>query len=134
MSPPLRSHSVTEETIQVPGRKIAARRWRLHVGGGESKLDMEVWTEGSRLLRLDLPAQMLSVLRDDISSVSARLVTMARANDEQVSIPANGFSLAATISRPAAPNEPSPAAATQAGPGAVAGDRPGVGLEPERSR
>jgi pimeloyl-ACP methyl ester carboxylesterase len=71
------------------------------MGAGPSQIDMEVWTEGARLLRIDLPAQMVSVLRDDIASVSARLVTLARPNDEQVSIPANGFSLAATISRPA---------------------------------
>lgn len=102
-------NSVTDETIQVPGRKIAARRWMLHVGTEASKLDMEVWTEGSRLLRVDIPAQMLSVLRDDIASVSARLLTMARPNDEQVSIPANGFSLAATISRPVRPTEPAAA-------------------------
>jgi pimeloyl-ACP methyl ester carboxylesterase len=62
---------------------------------------MEVWTEGTRLLRLDIPSQMLSVIRDDIATVSARIVTMARGNDEQASIPANGFSLAATISKPA---------------------------------
>jgi hypothetical protein len=50
------------------------------------------------------------VVRDDIASVSTRVLTMARPNDEQVSIPANGFSLAATISRPAAQAEPAPAA------------------------
>jgi pimeloyl-ACP methyl ester carboxylesterase len=102
---------VTDETIKVPGRVIAARRWILHMGGGPAKLEMEVWTEGSRLLRVDIPTQMLTVLRDDIASVSARLVTMARPNDEEVSIPANGFSLAGTISRPAsetvAPSAPS---------------------------
>jgi len=99
-------NNVTDETIQMASRKMAARRWMLHVGSATSKLDMEVWTEGTRLLRIDIPAQMLSVVRDDIASVSARLVTMARANDEQVSVPANGFSLAATISRPVAPAEP----------------------------
>ena len=52
---------------------------------------------------------MLTVLRDDIASVSARLVTMARPNDEEVTIPANGFSLAATISRPCRPAAPAPA-------------------------
>ena len=103
-------NNVSDETIQVPGRKIAARRWTLHVGGAPSKLDMEVWTEGTRLLRVDIPAQMLSVVRDDIASVSARLVTMARANDEQVAIPANGFSLAATISKPTTVPEPTPVA------------------------
>jgi pimeloyl-ACP methyl ester carboxylesterase len=101
-------NNVLDETIQVAGGKIAARRWMLHVGSPTSKLDMEVWTEGTRLLRLDIPLQMLSVVRDDVASVSARLVTMARANDEEVSIPANGFSLAATISRPVAPVEPAP--------------------------
>jgi pimeloyl-ACP methyl ester carboxylesterase len=103
-------HSVTDETIKTPARMIAARRWTLRLGGGSAKLEMDVWTEGSRLLRLDIPTQMLTVLRDDISSVSARLVTMARPNDEEVSIPANGFSLAATISRPIAA-EPAPAPA-----------------------
>ena len=96
---PATIHNVTDETIKVPARSIAARRWTLHMGGGSAKLEMEVWTEGSRLLRLDIPTQMLTVLRDDIASVSARLVTMARPNDEEVSIPANGFSLAATISK-----------------------------------
>lgn len=104
-------HNVTDETIKTPGRVIAARRWTLHLGGGggSAKLEMEVWTEGSRLLRVDIPTQMLTVLRDDISSVSARLVTMARPNDEEVTIPANGFSLAATISRPVAAAAPAPA-------------------------
>jgi pimeloyl-ACP methyl ester carboxylesterase len=102
-------HSVTDETIKTPGRMIAARRWTLRLGGGSAKLEMDVWTEGSRLLRLDIPTQMLTVLRDDISSVSARLVTMARPNDEEVSIPANGFSLAATISRPIGEPTPPPA-------------------------
>ncbi len=103
-------HNVTDETIKTPGRVIAARRWTLHLGGGggSAKLEMEVWTEGSRLLRVDIPTQMLTVLRDDIASVSARLVTMARPNDEEVTIPANGFSLAATISRPVAPAAPAP--------------------------
>ena len=99
-------HNVTDETIKIPGRVIAARRWTLHLGGGSAKLEMEVWTEGSRLLRVDIPTQMLTVLRDDIAGVSARLVTMARPNDEEVTIPANGFSLAATISRPVAEAPP----------------------------
>jgi pimeloyl-ACP methyl ester carboxylesterase len=101
-------HNVTDETIKLPGRIISARRWTLHLGGGSAKLEMDVWTEGSRLLRVDIPTQMLTVLRDDIASVSARLVTLARPNDEEVSIPANGFSLAATISRPVATPEPAP--------------------------
>ena len=103
---PATIQNVADETIKVAGRSIAARRWTLHMGGGAPKLEMEVWTEGSRLLRLDIPTQMLTVMRDDIASVAARLVTMARPNDEEVSIPANGFSLAATISHPTTVPQP----------------------------
>ena len=101
---PITVNNVTAETIQTPGRTITAQRWMLHIGGEGSKvnLDLEVWTENGRLLRIDIPSQMVSAVRDDIASVSARVVTRARPNDEQASIPANGFSLAATISKPAA--------------------------------
>ena len=102
-------HSVTDEAIKIPGRVIAARKWTLHMGGGAAKLEMEIWTEGSRLLRLDIPTQMLTVVRNDIASVSARLLSMARPNDEEVTIPANGFSLAATISKPATTTTPAAA-------------------------
>jgi pimeloyl-ACP methyl ester carboxylesterase len=91
---------VSDETIQVPGKSLAVKHWSLLFGNPGNALNMDVWTEGTHLLRIDLPSQMLTVIRDDISSVAARLVTMARANDEQVTIPANGFSMAATISRP----------------------------------
>ena len=129
-------HNVTDETIKTPGRVIAARRWTLHLGGGggSAKLEMEVWTEGSRLLRVDIPTQMLTVLRDDIASVSARLVTMARPNDEEVTIPANGFSLAATISRPVAAAAPAPVARAKACAGAPPRGCARVGLRADRSR
>jgi pimeloyl-ACP methyl ester carboxylesterase len=107
---PVTLNNVTEETIEVPGRKITAQRWRLLIGGVAPKVEMDLWIEGSRLLRVDVPAQMVSVVRDDIASVSARVVTMARPNDEQVSIPANGFNLAGTVSRPIATAAPPPGA------------------------
>jgi pimeloyl-ACP methyl ester carboxylesterase len=91
---------VSDEIIETPGRKLSARKWTLHFGGSAGALDLDVWTEGPRLLRVDVPSQMVSVIRDDIASASARLVTLARGNDEQAAIPANGFSLAATISKP----------------------------------
>jgi pimeloyl-ACP methyl ester carboxylesterase len=103
---PVTLNSVREETIEVPGRKITAQRWTLQIGGVAPKVEMDLWIEGGRLLRVDLPAQMVSVVRDDIASVSARVVTMARPNDEQVSIPANGFNLAGTVSRPIATPAP----------------------------
>ena len=93
---------VADEKIQIPGRTIEAKHWTLLFGNPGGAIDMDVWTEGSRLLRIDIPSQILTVIRDDISSVSARLETLGRGNDEQISVPANGFSLAGTVSKPAA--------------------------------
>jgi pimeloyl-ACP methyl ester carboxylesterase len=65
-------------------------------------LDIEVWgDEAGHLLRLSVPIQNLEVVRDDIASVAARRVTVSRPGDEQVRMPANGFSLAGTLSKPA---------------------------------
>ena len=62
---------------------------------------IEMWADASgRMLRLTVVDQAFDVVRADIASVAARRVTISRANDEQVTIPANGFSLAGTISKP----------------------------------
>ena len=54
-----------------------------------------------------MPAQGFDVVRKDIASVASRREPVARPNDEAVHIPANGFSLAATVSLPS--QKPSPA-------------------------
>ena len=80
------------ERIQTTARLLETRRThitmvmpRCSAGGG--CLDRR----GGRLLRLSIPAQSVDVVREDIASVAARRVTISRANDEPVKIPANGF-------------------------------------------
>ena len=110
-----------QENIQTLGRLINARRTRITLERPEGlpPLDAEVWgDEAGRLLRVSFPAQSLDAVRDDIASVSARRVTVVRAGDEQVRIPANGFSLAGTISKPAgAGGKPLPALVLVGGSG-----------------
>lgn len=92
----------TPERIQTTARLIEVRRTavRLQPQSGPV-LDVEIWgDEAGRLLRVSVPAQTLDVIREDIAAVSARRVTITRAGDEQVRVPANGFSLAATLSKP----------------------------------
>jgi pimeloyl-ACP methyl ester carboxylesterase len=92
----------TDEQIKTVDRVIHARRTHLtfNVANGSS-IAMEVWgDETGRLLRVSIPSQALDFARDDIASVGARIVTMARPNDEDVRIPSTGFSLAGTISKP----------------------------------
>ena len=109
----------------------AAPRWRSR--------PRSTWTsicgpKAAGLLRIDIPSRMLSVVRDDIAGVSARVVTMARPNDEQVSIPANGFSLAATISKPAAVSSDLRDERIRDGRSAIARGRSDIGLRAHRSR
>jgi pimeloyl-ACP methyl ester carboxylesterase len=90
------------EKIQTVARLIEARRTHVVLTPpGRPPLDADVWAdETGRLLRLSIPAQNLEVVREDVSSVAARRVTISRPNDEPVRVFANGFSLAGTLSRP----------------------------------
>lgn len=91
----------SDETIQTASRLIHARRTSIKMLVPGAPLDADIWgDETGRLLRLSIPAQSLEVVREDVSSVAARRVTVSRAGDEQITIPANGFSLAGTISKP----------------------------------
>jgi len=95
------------EQIQTLARVIQARRTRVKLNPppsmptGMIPVEADVWgDEEGRLLRVSVPAQSLVVVREDIASVSTRIVAVSRAGDEQVRIPANGFSLTGTISKP----------------------------------
>ena len=89
------------QRIQTTERLIAAKRTAIKIVLPGAELDGDIWTdEASRLIRLSLPAQSLEVVRDDVASVASRSVTISRPNDEAVKIPANGFVLAGTLSRP----------------------------------
>jgi pimeloyl-ACP methyl ester carboxylesterase len=93
----------SEEMIQTTSQLIRARRTSATMAAPGAPLEIAVWSdENGRLLRLSVPAQNLEVAREDVASVATRRVTMSRANDEAIRVPANGFNLAGTISRPAA--------------------------------
>ena len=53
-------------------------------------------------MRVTIAQAQIEVVRDDIAVVSTRQQTSFRANDETVWVLANGFDLAATVSKPAA--------------------------------
>jgi pimeloyl-ACP methyl ester carboxylesterase len=92
----------SDETIQSPSGIVHARRTLVKLPSpGAEPLDVEVWgDENGHLLRLAIPAQNLEVVREDISSVAARRVVVSRPGDEQVRIPENGFTIAATVAKP----------------------------------
>ena len=62
---------------------------------------MSVSVDGrARLARLDMPTNGLSVVRNDLAGVAARTLTARNPTDSDVTIPANGFSIAGTITMP----------------------------------
>ncbi len=95
----------SSETLQTTERTIKAKLTAVtFMPTGEAPVEVSVLADGSgRLLRLSIPAQSLQVVREDIAAVSTRRLVAARPNDEDVNVPANGFSLAGTLSRPIAP-------------------------------
>jgi hypothetical protein len=107
---PIRVTASGSERIQTAGRAVSATRYELTLENPGSPVQAEVWTDSDgRLLRFRVPAQGLEVAREDVAAVSSRVETLGRANDEQVRVPAAGFTLAATISKPAsAPKPPAP--------------------------
>ena len=98
------------ERIRTADRTVSATRYDLTIANPGGLVQAELWVDAeSRLLRFRVPAQGLEVAREDVAAVSSRVETMGRPNDEQVLIPASGFSLAATLSKPAsAPKPPAP--------------------------
>ena len=89
------------QQIQTTSRVIAAKRTRVTLMTPGAPLDADIWTdETGRMIRFSVPAQSLEVVRDDVAAVSSRSVPISRSNDQQAQIPANGFSLAGTISLP----------------------------------
>jgi alpha-beta hydrolase superfamily lysophospholipase len=123
--------AAVQEQIQTVDRIITARRTPIMLAMPTGPpLDAEIWgDESGRLLRVSVPAQNLEVVRQDIASVSSRRITMSRAGDEQVRVPANGFSLAGTLSKPADSGaKPRPAVVLASGAGPTDRDETVAGI------
>ena len=91
---------VTDHQIQTPGGLVAVKRYSLTLHRPESPLEVDVWVDTrQRLVRLDVASASLIVARQDISSVMARTQTVRNPGDEDVMIPADGFNLAATLTK-----------------------------------
>ena len=127
---PITVGPTTVEQIKTVDHTVTAHRTRLTLTPvGAPPLDIEVWgDDNGRLLRVSVPAQGLEFAREDIASVGARIVTMSRPNDEEMRIPANGFSLAGTISKPANATGRLPAVILLGGSGPTDRDETAFGI------
>jgi pimeloyl-ACP methyl ester carboxylesterase len=98
----VRLKAATDEQLRIAGALVPARRYQITLMNPGVPVDAELWADlNGNLLRLTVPVQSLDVVRADLASVASRREILARPGDERVSIPASGFNLAATISKPA---------------------------------
>ena len=100
----IRVTSAVPERIETPKGVINATRYAMTFINPPPTGDLAVnlWadTDGS-LLRLNIPAQMIEMAREDIASAASRTSAFSIPGDESVTVPSIGFNLAATITRPA---------------------------------
>ncbi len=94
--------AVTEERIETPKRAFAARRYALTFKNPAGAVAIDVWAEAASgdFVRLSVPAQTLEVAREDVASAASRMTAFSIPGDASVRVPANGFNLAATVTRP----------------------------------
>lgn len=92
---------IAEETVTTPAGIVQMQKYELLVHANAGTFTMTVSVDRrARLARMDMPTANLSVVRSDLAGVSARTLTARNPTDSDVTIPANGFSIAGTMTRP----------------------------------
>jgi pimeloyl-ACP methyl ester carboxylesterase len=94
--------SVADEAIKTPAGILQMRKFELtaqNPNGSTFPILVTVDDRG-RLARLDVAVSGLAVVRSDLSGVAVRTLTARNPTDSDVTIPANGFSIAATMTSP----------------------------------
>jgi pimeloyl-ACP methyl ester carboxylesterase len=121
----LRLASAGAERMQVGTSIFDVRRYALTFTNPRGTSVINVYAnENGSLLRLNIPAQALDVMREDLASSTARTLVFTNTGDEPVNIPAAGFNLGATLTRPKSAAARLPAVILLSG--AAADDRDGV--------
>ena len=97
----LRVRAVSDQALTGAGRGIRTRRYDVTFVNPDRPIDAVVVADDrSRLVRFELPALGLLVVREDAASVALRPETVRNPTDADATIPANGFNLAATLTTP----------------------------------
>ena len=95
--------AVAQERMETPKGGFPASRYSLTFSSPPpaGDLPLVIWTNsGGDLLRLSIPSQTLEMAREDIASAASRTASFSIPGDEAVQIPAMGFNIAATVTRP----------------------------------
>ena len=99
----LRLTSAAAERVQISTSAFNVRRYTLTLSDARGATTVNLYAdENGSLLRVSMPAIGLDVMREDLAASTARTVVYSNPSDVAVNIPAAGFNLGATVTRPAA--------------------------------
>jgi uncharacterized protein len=95
--------SIADEDVTTPNGIVKTRKYVLVVQNVNATIPMTVTVDDKwRLARLEVPHSSLTVVRNDLAGVAVRRLTARNPTDSDVSIPANGFGIAGTMTMPQA--------------------------------
>jgi pimeloyl-ACP methyl ester carboxylesterase len=106
----MRVLSSTDERMQVGAAFLNVRRHEIILAhaGGEQAIMLIANDDGS-LIRVNIPSLAFDVIRADVAGSTTRTGIATNPGDEAATIPAFGFNLGATLTRPKAGQAPLPA-------------------------
>jgi len=120
-----RMRSEKTEQMQFGTSTFDVHHYELVFDNAGAPLEMHLYADNlGTLVRLGIPGQNLDVVRDDIAGAISRTRVTSNPGDEAVIVPAAGFNLGATITRPANAAAKMPAVILTAG--ADSDDRDGT--------
>ncbi len=113
---PVRVVKVESDRVQTGRVVLSLRRHTIAMPSPGGELMMQVTSdEAGHLVRLTVPVQGLDIVREDVAASSSRMLTHSNPTDEPVTIPAEGFNIAGTLTMPKKPAAKNPAVILLAG-------------------
>jgi dienelactone hydrolase len=110
--------AIATKTLTTPSGTIEMRQFDLILARPTGAQSAEIWLDDkNHLARLTVPAEALTVIREDLAAVAIREQRITHPGDQDVFIPATGFNLAATMTRPVGVPGRLPAVVFVGGPG-----------------
>ncbi len=117
--------TVANERMQVGTQILDVRRYEITIQMPQGEMPASITaTADGGLVRLSIPAQGFDLVRDDVAAATSRTQIYTNPSDEATRIPALGFSLGATLTRPKTAAARMPVAILLGGSGV--GDRDGT--------
>jgi uncharacterized protein len=114
-----------EERIQIGATTFGVRRTTLSYTNPRGTNVVHIYAdEDGSLLRVNIPDMSLDFMREDLASSTSRAVVYSNPGDETVTIPAAGFNLGGTLTRPQVSQGRMPAVILLGG--LAAADREGI--------